>query len=132
MAAGVRFVRRPTLATGAKEKTHMLLLKYLLLLGGAGLFAGALAIVIHDVYRTLRVWQIEPVEPGTPRRTVEIRWRGAGRLALVALVSILVGMSFVVVPSGSAGVLVSQISGTLPGALYPGVHWVLPLVQNVE
>src|ERR1019366_8286939 len=31
-----------------------------------------------------------------------------------------------------AGVRVSQISGTLPGTLYPGLHLVLPLVQRIE
>jgi regulator of protease activity HflC (stomatin/prohibitin superfamily) len=36
-----------------------------------------------------------------------------------------------VVPAGTAGVLVSQASGTLPGALYPGAHWIVPLVQTV-
>jgi regulator of protease activity HflC (stomatin/prohibitin superfamily) len=44
---------------------------------------------------------------------------------------LLLGQSFVVVPSGRAGVLVSQISGTLPGTLFPGVHWIVPLIQSV-
>ena len=34
-------------------------------------------------------------------------------------------------PEGSGGVRISQISGVLPGTLYPGVHLVLPLVQRV-
>jgi regulator of protease activity HflC (stomatin/prohibitin superfamily) len=37
-----------------------------------------------------------------------------------------------VIPSGKAGVRVSQISGTLNGTLYPGVHFVLPFVHQVE
>jgi regulator of protease activity HflC (stomatin/prohibitin superfamily) len=37
-----------------------------------------------------------------------------------------------VVPAGLAGVRVSQVSGTLPGTLYPGTHFVVPLVQRVE
>ena len=60
-----------------------------------------------------------------------IRWRGAGRLALLSIAPLLLGLSFVVVPAGSAGVVVSQISGTLPGALYPGVHGVVPLLESV-
>ena len=36
------------------------------------------------------------------------------------------------VPAGMAGVRVSQISGTLPETLYPGLHLVIPLVQSVE
>jgi regulator of protease activity HflC (stomatin/prohibitin superfamily) len=62
---------------------------------------------------------------------MEIRWRSAGRLALLSIVPLLVGLSFVVVPAGSAGVVVSQVSGTLPGALYPGVHGIVPLLESV-
>ena len=106
----------------------MLLLKYLLLLSGAGLLGGAFAIVIYDAYRTLESWR---ADGDRPRSSVGIRWRGAGRMALLSVVPLLLGQSFVVVPAGSAGVLVSQISGTLPGALYPGVHGIVPLLQSV-
>jgi len=99
---------------------------------GAGLFGGALAIMFHDVYLAFQAWRQETEEPPRPSRAVEIRWRPARRMAMMALVPLLLGLTFVVVPSGSAGVLVSQISGTLPGALYPGVHWIVPLVQNVS
>jgi regulator of protease activity HflC (stomatin/prohibitin superfamily) len=57
--------------------------------------------------------------------------RAAGRLAVLALIPLLLGLSIQVVPAGMAGVRVSQISGTLPGTLYPGLHLVLPLVQHV-
>jgi regulator of protease activity HflC (stomatin/prohibitin superfamily) len=106
----------------------MLLLKYLLLFAGAGLFTGALAVVIDDVYRTRESWR---ADGGRPRTPLEIRWRDAGRLALLSLAPWLLGLSFIVVPAGSAGVLVSQVSGTLPATLYPGVHWIVPLVQSV-
>ena len=106
----------------------MLLLKYLLLVSAAGLFAGAVAIVIYDVYPTRQSWR---ADAGQPRAPLEIRWRDAGRLALLSVAPFLLGLSFVVVPAGRAGVLVSQVSGTLPGALYPGVHWVVPLVESV-
>ena len=106
----------------------MLLLKYLLLLSGAGLLGGAFAIVIYDIYRTRESWR---ADGGGPRPSVEIRWRGAGRLALLSIAPLLVGLSFVVVPAGSAGVVVSQVSGTLPGALYPGVHGIVPLLESV-
>ena len=106
----------------------MLLLKYLLLLSGAGLLGGAFAIVIYDIYRTRESWR---TDADRPRPGVEIRWRGAGRLALLSIAPLLVGLSFVVVPAGSAGVVVSQVSGTLPGALYPGVHGIVPLLESV-
>jgi regulator of protease activity HflC (stomatin/prohibitin superfamily) len=103
----------------------MLLLKYLLLFLGASLAGGALAILVFDVYRTRQSWRADATDGS------EIRWRSAGRLALLSVAPFLLGLSFVVVPAGNAGVLVSQISGTLPGALYPGVHWIVPLVQSV-
>ena len=53
-------------------------------------------------------------------------------LVLVACLPLLVAASIVVVPSGMGGVRVSQVSGTLPGTLYPGVHFVTPLVESVE
>jgi regulator of protease activity HflC (stomatin/prohibitin superfamily) len=43
----------------------------------------------------------------------------------------LIAFSIVVVPSGMAGIRVSQMSGTVPGTLYPGVHLVMPLVEDV-
>jgi regulator of protease activity HflC (stomatin/prohibitin superfamily) len=111
-----------------REKIRMLLLKYLLLLSGAGLLGGAFAIVVYDIYRTRESWR---ADAGGPRPPMEIRWRSAGRLALLSIVPLLVGLSFVVVPAGSAGVVVSQVSGTLPGALYPGVHGIVPLLESV-
>ena len=111
-----------------REKTRMLLLKYLLLISGAGLLGGALAIVIYDVYRTRESWK---ADGDRPRPSVKIRWRNAGRLALLSIAPILLGQSFVVIPAGSAGVVVSQVSGTLPGALYPGVHGIVPLLESV-
>jgi regulator of protease activity HflC (stomatin/prohibitin superfamily) len=53
-------------------------------------------------------------------------------LGLVACLPLLVAASIVVVPSGMGGVRVSQIRGTVPGTLYPGVHFVTPLVESVE
>src|SRR5260370_29438479 len=58
-------------------------------------------------------------------------WRNAIALALLAWVPILLSYGIVVVPSGTAGVLVSPTSGTLPGTLYPGAHFVTPLADNV-
>jgi len=107
----------------------MLLLKYLLLFSGAGLLGGALLIVIYDIYHARESWRAE--SDGTPRLPASVRWRGAGRLALMSLAPLLLGLSIVEIPAGSAGVLVSQISGTQPGTLYPGVHWIAPLIDSV-
>jgi regulator of protease activity HflC (stomatin/prohibitin superfamily) len=60
-----------------------------------------------------------------------VRWGLAGRLVACGVVAILVGESFVVVPDGTAGVRVSELWGVRPGTLYPGLHWVTPLVDSV-
>ena len=51
---------------------------------------------------------------------------------MAACLPLLIAASIVIVPSGMGGVRVSQISGTLPGTLYPGVHFITPLVESVE
>jgi regulator of protease activity HflC (stomatin/prohibitin superfamily) len=56
----------------------------------------------------------------------------AVRLAMLAWLPLLPALSIVVVPSGMAGVRVSQISGTLTGPLYPGTHFIVPLIHHVE
>ncbi len=93
----------------------MLTLKYLLESVGFGLLAASAALLILD-YRS---------GAAVPR------WRMAARFAALALIPLLVGISIVVVPAGMAGVRVSQVSGTMPGTLYPGLHLVFPLVQGV-
>ena len=50
---------------------------------------------------------------------------------MTAWLPLLLGLSIVVVPSGAAGVRVSQISGTRPGTLYPGLHFIKPLLEHV-
>jgi regulator of protease activity HflC (stomatin/prohibitin superfamily) len=99
----------------------MLLIKYLLLVGTAGLFAAAAGILAFDAYKAARALVPHP-----------LRWKLAGRLAFYAWVPLLLAMSIVVIPSGRAGVRVSQLSGTLNGTLYPGVHFVLPFIHQVE
>ncbi len=93
----------------------MLALKYLLEFAGFAMLAAAAAITAYDF------WRLREAR----------RWRMAARLAGFALIPLLAGLAIEVVPSGMAGVRVSQISGTRPGTLYPGLHLVLPLVQSV-
>ncbi|MFZ0283662.1 MAG: SPFH domain-containing protein [Terriglobales bacterium] len=110
----------------------MLFLKYLLTWGGIGMIVVAAAILAHDFWLELRYRQREAVGgTETPPPAPHVRWRGALGLALLAWGPILVALGIIVVPSGMAGVRVSQISGTLAGTLYPGVHLVTPLAENV-
>ena len=99
----------------------MLLLKYLLVVASIGFFGAAAAVLVADVVKAMR--SAEPLA---------VRWRLAARLALFAWLPLLPALSIVVVPSGMAGVRVSQLSGTLGGTLYPGTHLVMPLVHRVE
>lgn len=102
----------------------MLVAKYLLCIIGFGLLLGAAGILAYDLYRLL--WK-PPDEPGRPPR-----WKPSARMAVAASFPLLLGLSMAVVPSGQAGVTISQISGTRARTLYPGVHWTVPLVERVQ
>ncbi|HEX3121534.1 MAG TPA: SPFH domain-containing protein [Candidatus Acidoferrum sp.] len=131
----------------------MLVLKYLLIMAGVGLFGSAAALVVYDIYISSQLRRLlrrnatgsdaaageaasgevaatnflhDIDHPARP-----IRWRLARQLAISAVVPLLLALSIVVVPDGSAGVRVSQIWGARPGTLYPGVHIVTPLIDSV-
>src|SRR5438552_3386240 len=110
----------------------MLALKYLLIAGGLGMILVAVSILAYDLYREL-LYRRALAAPGAGQVPAipQLRWRTSLALALLAWGPLLVAFSIVVVPSGTAGVRVSQMSGTLPGTLYPGVHLVVPLVDDV-
>ena len=109
----------------------MLFLKHLLMFGGVGMILVAAGILAYDIYSQLQYRRAreKATEPMLPMP--QAHWRGALALALLAWGPILLALGIVVVPSGMAGVRVSQTNGTLPGTLYPGVHFVTPLVENV-
>jgi len=130
----------------------MLVLKYLLMIVGVGVFGSAAALVIYDIYlsaQLLRLLRREKVgesggaEGGGPDRvgglegfasahpSRPVRWGLASQLVLFAIVPLLLALSIVVIPDGSAGVRISQIWGARPGTLYPGVHIVAPLIDSV-
>src|SRR5438045_7430755 len=111
----------------------MLAIKYLLLLMGWGLIAVGIASATYDVYLLWQYRRLLANQPSEKSPEPEpVRWRTGIRQAALALLLMLLSASIVVVPTGSAGVRVSQISGTLPGTLYPGVHFVKPLLEQVE
>src|ERR1700719_4750629 len=110
----------------------MLALKYVLMAGGLGMILAAVSILGYDVYRELLYRRaLATPGPGTVPPLPEWRWRTSLALALLAWGPILVAFSIVVVPSGMAGIGVSEMSGTVPGTLYPGAHFVVPLVEDV-
>ena len=111
----------------------MLLLKYLLMITGWGLLGWALAIALNNLnkvvqYHRQRRTHIAPENlPAAPH----LDWTTAKWAFLGAWLPLILAMGIVVVPSGWGGIRVSQTSGTRPGTLYPGVHWVTPLVDSV-
>src|ERR1700737_3505351 len=125
----------------------MLVLKYLLVILGIGLFGSSGALVVYDIYLSSQLRRLlgrrryeaagETAPPhevnaefGRPLRPV--RWGLAQRLAAAGGPPLLVAYSIAVVPDGFAGVRVSQIWGARPSTLYPGVDLITPLVDSVE
>ena len=123
----------------------MLILKYLLILLGLGLFGSSGALVVYDVYLSSQIRRLlsrrrEPVEgegalsveEETHRPLRPVRWGLAQRLALAGILPLLIAFTIAIVPDGFAGVRVSQIWGARPGTLYPGVHLITPLIDNID
>jgi regulator of protease activity HflC (stomatin/prohibitin superfamily) len=111
----------------------MLALKLLLTIAGALMLLGAVAIPLLGLWRRVQGSRKKAAADGiTDENLVEIEWRRPVALAAAGCVPLLVAASIVVVPSGMGGVRISQLRGTLPGTLYPGLHLVTPLVDSVE
>lgn len=121
----------------------MLVLKYLLIVLGAGLLGSAGALVVYDVYLAAQLRRLlgrtPPDDSGEvpalkpPSRPFgPVRWRRALQIAGLGLLPLVLSQGIVVVPDGSAGIRVSQISGARPGTLYPGLHLVTPLIDKVD
>ena len=110
----------------------MLALKLLLTVAGVLLLATALGIPLYGLYLRIRYARRKAAAEADLIAPEPIAWRSPVALVLVACLPLLIAASIVVVPSGMGGVRVSQIRGTLPGTLYPGVHFVTPLVESVQ
>ena len=110
----------------------MLALKYLLITCGVGMMIAAVCMLTYDLYREMLYRRtLEAPGGAVTAAPVVVRWRTSLALAMLAWGPLLVAFSIVVVPSGTAGVRVSEMSGTVPGTLYPGVHMVIPLMEEV-
>jgi regulator of protease activity HflC (stomatin/prohibitin superfamily) len=131
----------------------MLLLKYLLLLTGWGLLAAAFVNVFKNLYQVVQYHRLlRPIAPGSlsgissgpegapagPLSTQsvlvekpQLDWTTAKWAFLAAWLPLTLAAGIVVVPSGMGGIRVSQTAGTRPGTLYPGVHFIVPLMDSV-
>ena len=118
----------------------MIALKVLLTVAGVLLMAAALTIPLYGLWLRIRYAQKKKAGGGETFFESEvlepepepIAWRVPVALMLVGCLPLLIATSMVVVPSGMGGVRVSQIGGTEPGTLYPGLHFVTPMVESVQ
>ncbi len=110
----------------------MLALKLLLTVAGVLMLAAAAGIPLYGLWLWRKTQGAESDGKETRIEPKQIAWRTSVALAAAACPPLLMAASIVVVPSGMGGVRVSQISGTLPGTLYPGVHFITPLVDSVQ
>jgi regulator of protease activity HflC (stomatin/prohibitin superfamily) len=119
----------------------MLALKYVLLLVAVLSIAVTLIMAGYDLWLVVQFRRnlaraLEGAAPlGLPPGGLEhgpIRWRLFLGMIATGAVCLLIANSIMVVPSGIGGVRVSQTRGTLPGTLYSGVHFVTPLVEQLQ
>ncbi|MGH9723040.1 MAG: SPFH domain-containing protein [Bryobacteraceae bacterium] len=105
----------------------MSLIKTILTMVATGLFSAAAAVLLHHVWLRAQSRRRNETYEGPPPR-----WRTAVKLSAWALVPLFIAGGIAVVPSGMAGIRVSEFGGARPGTLYPGVHWVTPLFDSVS
>jgi regulator of protease activity HflC (stomatin/prohibitin superfamily) len=110
----------------------MLALKMLLNIAGALLAATAFGIPLYALWLRMQYARRKRRGDETAMEPKPIVARLPVTLAITACLPLLIAQSIVVVPSGMGGVRISQIGGTAPGTLYPGMHFITPLVDSVE
>src|SRR3984885_10306206 len=110
----------------------MIALKLLFTIAGVLLLAAALAIPLYSLWLRMHAMRRKAAGETEIPEPDPIAWRVPVALTLVACLPLMIASSIVVVPSGMGGVRVSQVSGTEPGTLFPGVHFVTPLIDSVE
>jgi regulator of protease activity HflC (stomatin/prohibitin superfamily) len=92
-------------------------------------------VVAYDVYLAMQFQRLTGSgEPGAAEKagpSRPIRWPLAAKVFGWAWAPLLLALSVTMVPEGSGGVRISQISGVQQGTLYPGLHLVMPFVQRI-
>lgn len=110
----------------------MLALKLLLTIAGALMIAAALGIPLYGLWKRIEYARRKSAGDESAVEPQPLTWRVSAMLAVAACLPLLLAASIVVVPSGMGGVRISQIRGTEPGTLYPGLHFIEPLVETVQ
>jgi regulator of protease activity HflC (stomatin/prohibitin superfamily) len=120
----------------------MFALKWLLMAAGVAMFGSAAGVVGYDVYLAMQFHRLMGAgQPGAAEKASlpaeqvatsrPIRWPLATKLFAWAWAPLLLALSIAMVPEGSGGVRISQISGVQQRTLYPGVHLVVPFVESM-
>ena len=115
----------------------MIAMKLLLMVAGVLLLASAVEIPLQSLWTRIRNARRKAAGDGTiveapaPEKKM-IEWRRPAALAVAGCIPLLLAQGIVVVPSGMGGVRISQVNGTLAGTLYPGAHFITPMVDSVE
>lgn len=114
----------------------MIALKLMLTIAGILMLAGAAGIPLYGLWLRVLAARRKTNETETtigPQAEPDpITWQRPAALALAGCLPLILATGIVVVPSGMGGVRISQLSGTLPGTLYPGAHFIAPLVETVQ
>ena len=110
----------------------MLTFKYLLMVVGWVMFVAGISVSAYDLWLTVQYRRAVARGQEGVTEPRPIRWRMTLALVALAWAPLLIALSIAVVPSGMAGVRISETRGTEPGTLYPGVHFIVPLVEEVE
>ncbi len=110
----------------------MLAFKYLLMTLGVGLFVAGAVVLAYDFWLTFQYKRALAAGAEGATAPQPVRWRMTVALIALGWAPMLIALSIVVVPSGMAGVRISETRGTEPGTLYPGVHFVAPLFEQVQ
>src|ERR1700730_12652863 len=113
----------------------MFVMKWLLMAAGIAMFGTAAGVVAYDVYLAMQFQRLMGAGgPGTAEKAGTrrpIRWTLAAKIFGWAWAPVLLALSVTMVPEGSGGVRISQISGVQQRTLYPGLQLVVPFVQRV-
>jgi regulator of protease activity HflC (stomatin/prohibitin superfamily) len=119
----------------------MIVLKYIVMLAAVSSIAAALIMTGYHLWLVIQFRRnlarapegaaTVGFEPGRLEPS-PVRWRLFLGMVATGCVSLLIANSITVVPSGMGSVRVSQTRGTLPGTLYSGVHFVPPLVEQLQ
>ena len=118
----------------------MIALKMLLTVVGLMLIAAAVAMPLYALWLRIQLARKRKASDGdlflesgiVEAEPEPIAFRMPIALALAGCLPLLIANSMVVVPSGMGGVRISQIGGTEPGTLYPGLHFVTPMIETVQ